>query len=239
MRAKTACACCDGPKKTQKHNQWRCFTKENCIQARWPLRRENACVLKDAQKGRAKIAVRQMTTCHANTPAAQHTLLQTRDTMSARARTAAGSRERGRPRAAPGVFCRGVSMCAWSKKDGSAFFAKRRHRVLVQLGLTRERAEPLLHLKRHVRLAPLCTGLSWLVVASTIASCCRLVTSGFCCHACDVCGHRELHRLPTSPRWWLRPQLFDTAVHGVDELTETLPPVAAIGRPPNTTCTDT
>ena len=89
-----------------------------------------------------------------------------------------------------------------------------------------ERAEPLLHLTRHVRLAPLCTGLSWLIVTSTIASCRWLVASRFCdcCHRdvllhdnvfCD-CGHRELHRLPTSPlRWWLRPQIFDTAVHGV------------------------
>ena len=41
----------------------------------------------------------------ANTPAPQHTLLQTRDTMSARARTTAGSRERGRPRAVPKVLC--------------------------------------------------------------------------------------------------------------------------------------
>ena len=45
------------------------------------------------------------------------------------------------------------------------------------------------------------------------------------------------HVLP--PRWWIWPQLFDTAVHGVDELTETLSPVAASGRPPNTTCPDT
>ena len=67
--------------------------------------------------------------------------------------------------------------------------------------------------------------------------------SGFCCHACHVllhgnvfcdCGHRELHQLLTSPpRWWIRPQLFDTAVHGVDELTERLSPVAASGRHAN------
>ena len=88
-----------------------------------------------------------------------------------------------------------------------------------------ERAEPLLHLKRHVRLAPLCTGLSWLIIASTIASCCSLVASTPCdCGHHDVllhdnvfsdCGHRELHRLPMSPhRWWIWPQLFDTAVDG-------------------------
>ena len=113
-----------------------------------------------------------------------------------------------------------------------------------------ERAEPLLHLWRHVRLAPLCAGLSWLVVTSTIASCRWLVASRFCdCGHHDVllhdnvfcdCGHHELHRLPMSPpRWWLRPQLFDTAVHGVDELTETLSPFSASGRPPHTTCPDT
>ena len=45
------------------------------------------------------------------------------------------------------------------------------------------------------------------------------------------------HVLP--PRWGIWPQLFDTAVHGVDELTETLSPVAVSGRPPNTTCPDT
>ena len=56
---------------------------------------------------------------------------------------------------------------------------------------------------------------------------------------CD-CGHRELHRLPTlPPRWWIWPQLFNTAVHGVDELAEPLSPINATGRPPNTTCTDT
>ena len=55
---------------------------------------------------------------------------------------------------------------------------------------------------------------------------------------CD-CGHRDVHRLPTSPpRWWLRPQIFDTAVHGFDEQTETLSPFSASGWPPNTTCPD-
>ena len=136
-------------------------------------------------------------------------------------------------------------MCACSKKDGSALFAKRRHCVMAQ-----SRLEPLLHLWRHVRLAPLCAGLSWLVFTSTIASCRWLVASRFCDRGhhdvflhdnvfCD-CGHRELHRLPTlPPRWWLRPQIFDTAVHGVDELTETLSPFSASERPPNTTCPDT
>ena len=87
-------------------------------------------------------------------------------------------------------------------------------------------------------------------MANTITSCHWLVASRFCdcCHRdvrlhgnvfCD-CGHRELHRLPTSPpHWWLRPQIFDTAVHGVDEPTETLSPFSASGRPPNTTCPDT
>ena len=99
----------------------------------------------------------------AKTPAPQHTLLQTRDTMSARARTAAGSRERGGPRAVLEVLCEnplyGVSMCACSKKDGSAFFceseARRHGPVALDAG---ERAEPHLHLRRHVRLAPRCTG---------------------------------------------------------------------------------
>ena len=65
--------------------------------------------------------------------------------MSARARTTAGSRERGRPRAVPGVLrenhLRGVSMCMCSKKDGSALFAKRKHCVMVQSGMTRAREQ--------------------------------------------------------------------------------------------------
>ena len=73
------------------------------------------------------------------------TLLQTRDTMSARARTTADSRERGRPRVVPKVLCenhlRGVLMCACSKKDGSALFAKQRHCTMVQSGLTRAREQ--------------------------------------------------------------------------------------------------
>ena len=81
----------------------------------------------------------------AKTPAPQHTLLQTQNTISARARTAAGSRERGRPRAVPEVFCenhlREVSMCTCSKKDGSAFFAKRRHCTMVQSRLTRAKEQ--------------------------------------------------------------------------------------------------
>ena len=45
---------------------------------------------------------------------------------------------------------------------------------------------------------------------------------------------------PTSPpRWWSWPQLFDTAVHGADELADTLSPIATTGGPPNTTCADT
>ena len=111
-------------------------------------------------------------------------------------------------------------------------------------------AEPLPHLRRHVRLAPLCTGLSWLVSTSTIASYRWLVASRFCDRGhhdvflhdnvfCD-CGHRELHRLPRlPPRWWLRSQIFDTAVHGVDELTETQSPFGASGWPSNTTRPDT
>ena len=115
------------------------------------------------------------------------------------------------------IHLREVSMCVCSKKGGSALFAKRRHHGPVGLD-TGDGAEPLLHVKRHVRLAKLCTGLSWLVVTSTIASSRWLVASRFCCHARDVilhgnvfcdCGHRELHRLPTlPPRWWIWPQLF-------------------------------
>ena len=152
------------------------------------------------------------------------------NTMSAGAKTAADSRERGRPRAVPDVFCaihlRGVSICVCAKKDGSAFLAKRTHCAMVQSRLTRAREQNhSLHLRRHVRLAPFCTWLSWLVIASTIVFC--------------DCGHRELHRLPTSPpRWWIWPQRFDTAVHGVDELAETLSPIAATGGPPNTTYAD-
>ena len=84
---------------------------------------------------------------------------------------------------------------------------------------------------------------------STIVSCRWLVTSWSCCHGRDVllhrnvlcdCGKRELHRLPTSPlRWWNSLQLFDTAVHGVNELAKTLSPITASGGPPNTTCADT
>ena len=100
------------------------------------------------------------------------TLCCRRETMSARARTAAGSRERGRPRSVCQNHLRGVSLCACSKKDGTALLAKRRHCTMVKVGLDAgEGAEPLLQLRRHVRLAPFCTGLSWLVVTSTIASC--------------------------------------------------------------------
>ena len=79
------------------------------------------------------------------TPASQHTLLQTRDTMSVRSRTAADSRERGRSRAVSGVLCenhlRVVSMYACSKKDGSVLFAKRKHCLTVQSNLTRTREQ--------------------------------------------------------------------------------------------------
>ena len=100
-----------------------------------------------------------------------------------------------------------------------------------------EGAEPLLHLRRHVRLAPLCTRLSRLVVTSTspaaspaaspavacsspAGSAAKLATP-FCTATCSATAaivHRELHPLPTSSRWWIWPQLFDTAVHGVGEL---------------------
>ena len=157
----------------------------------------------------------------AKTPATQHTRLQTRDTMSARARTAASSRERGRPRAVPGVLCENhlreeVDVQVLEEGWECPFCeAEALHHGPVGHDAG-EGAEPLLHLKRHVRLAPLCTGLSWLVIArtivSTIASCRWLVASRFswfcdCGHRdvllhgnvfCD-CGHRELHRLPTSP----------------------------------------
>ena len=133
--------------------------------------------------------------------------------MSARARTAAGSTERGRPRAVPEVLCEshlrkvvnvGELEEGWECPLCEAE-ALRHGPVGLEAG---ERAEPLLHLRRHVRLAPLCTGLSWLVVASTIASCRWLVASRFCDRGhrdvllhdnvfCD-CGHRELHRMPTT-----------------------------------------
>ena len=193
--------------------------------------------------------------CSANTPAPQHTLLQTRDTMSARARTAAGSRERGRPRAVPGVLCenhlRGVSMCACSKKDGSALFAKRKHCTMVQSGLTRAREQNhsftlggMCVLRRFVQgsaglsspaPSPASAGSSPAGSATAVHHDVLLHGNVFC-----DCGHRELHRLPTlPPRWWLRPQIFDAAVHGFDEQTETLSPFSASGRPPNTTCPDT
>ena len=129
------------------------------------------------------------------------------ETMSARARTAAGSRKRGRPRAVPEVFCenhlRGVSMCACSKKDGSALSAKRRHCAMVQLGLTRAREQNhsftsggMCVLRRFVQGSASTIASC---IASTIASCRWLVASRFCCHARDAllhgnmvcdCGHR-------------------------------------------------
>ena len=192
----------------------------------------------------AKCAVRSS----ANTPAPQHTLLQTRDTMSAKARTAAGFRERG-PRAVREVFCenhmRVVSMCACSKKDGSALFAKRRHCVMVQSRLTRAREQNhsftsggmcvLRRACRHQHDHQPPAGSSPAVSATaaiTMSSCtttCSATAAIVSCIGCPL----------SPPRWWIRPQLFDTAVHGVDELTETLSPVAASGRPPNTLFPDT
>ena len=101
-----------------------------------------------------------------------------------------------------------------------------------------QRAEPLLHLRRHVRLAPLCTGLSWLVIASTIAST-SPAAAGSSPAGSATAVIVSYVGCPSPPRWWLRPQIFDTAVHGVDEPTETLSPFSASGRPPNTTCPDT
>ena len=49
MRVKTACACCARPNRTQGHKQWRCLAK-NSTQAQWPLRREDACVLRDPKE---------------------------------------------------------------------------------------------------------------------------------------------------------------------------------------------
>ena len=175
--------------------------------------------------------------------------------MSARARTTVGSRERGRPRAVPGVLCenhlRGCVDVHVLEEGWERTFCEAE---ALPHGPVRhdagKGAEPLLHLRRHVHLAPLCTGLSWLVITSTIASCNWLVASRFCDRGhhdvllhdnvlCD-CGHRELHRLPTlPPRWWLRSQSFDTAVHGVDEPTETLSPFGASGWPSNTSRPDT
>ena len=125
--------------------------------------------------------------------------------MSARARPTAGSRERGATKSGTGSPWRdplaGVSMFVCSEKDGTAF---------LRGGNTAPWSS---RLKRHVRLAPLCTGLGWLVIASTIASYCWLVASRFFCHARDVllrsnvfCDHPELHRLSTTPpRWWIWP----------------------------------
>ena len=167
--------------------------------------------------------------------------------MSARARTTASSRERGRPRAIPEVFCenhlRCVSTCACSKKDGSALFAERRHCVMVQSRLTRAREQ-----NHSFTSGDMCV-LRCFVQGSAGLSSTAPSPAAAGCHARDVllngnvfcdCGHREMYRLPTlPPRWWIWPQLFHTAVHGVDELTETLSPSSASGRPPNTTCLDT
>ena len=107
-------------------------------------------------------------------------------------------------------------------------------------------AKPLLHLRQHVRLAPLCTGLNWLVIASTIAStivsCRWLVTLRVLLprSRCPPAQQRALRLRQTSPRrWWKWRQLFDTADHGVDELNKTLSQITATGGPPNTTCADT
>ena len=52
----------------------------------------------------------------------------------------AGGQERYRKSSARAT-CGWVSMCACSKKDGSARFAKRKHCVMVQSGLTRAREQ--------------------------------------------------------------------------------------------------
>ena len=181
----------------------------------------------------------------AKTPAPLHTLLQTRDTMSARVRTTAGSRERGRPRAVPGVFCaihlRCVSMCACSKKDGSALLAKRTHCAMVQSGLTRAKEQ------RHSSTSGEMSVMHRFVQGSAGSSspapwpscrcigCQKVLPPRSRCPpgpatCSDDCGHCELHRWPSSPpRWWSWPQLFANAVHGDHELAETLSQDAATG----------
>ena len=48
MRAKTACACCARPKEHGSTSNGVAL-HQNCIQARWSLRREDVCVLKDTK----------------------------------------------------------------------------------------------------------------------------------------------------------------------------------------------
>ena len=129
-------------------------------------------------------------------------------------------------------------MCACSKKDGSALFAKRRHCTMVQSGFTRAREQ-----NHSFTSGGTCVLRLFVQGSAGLSATAAMLRSSRCRPARQRVlrlGHRELHRLPTSPpRWWLRPQIFDTAVHGVDEPTETLSPFSASGRPPNTTCPDT
>ena len=195
----------------------------------------------------------------AKTPAPQHTLLQTRDTMSARARTAAGSRERGRPRAVPGVLCenhlRVVSMCACSKKEGSVLLATPQHctvRLVASLNAGSAELEPspapsASTMRPAAALLQGSAGLSSpapspaAAGSSPAGSATAAITMSSCTTTCSpTVAIVSCIGCPASPpRWWLRPQIFGTAVHGVDELTETLSPFSASGRPPNTTCPDT
>ena len=110
---------------------------------------------------------------------------------------------------------------------------------MVQLGLTRAREQK--HSFTSSGMAPLCFGLHQHRRQLSLVRHQRvLLPRSQCPLARQLVLRLRLHRLPTlPPRWWLWPQLFDTAVHGVDELAETLSPFSASGRPPNTTCTDT
>ena len=123
---------------------------------------------------------------------------------------------------------------------------------MVQLGMTREREQNHSFTSSGMCVLRCClqgsAGLSSPTpspapspaVAGSSPAGSAAITMSSCTTTCSATGHRELHRLPMSPpRWWIWPQLFDTAVHGVDELTETLSPFSAPGRPPNTTCPDT
>ena len=142
--------------------------------------------------------------------------------------------------------------CACARRTiGVLFFAKRRHCVMVQSGLTQTRGQNhsftsggMSVLRRFLHgsaglssptPSPAAAGSSPAGSVTAAITMSSLHDKVFC-----DCGHREPQRMPTAPpRWWLRPQLFDTAVHGVDELTETLSPFNASERPPNTTCPDT
>ena len=75
----------------------------------------------------------------------------------------------------------GARAAKYSKKDGSALLASRRHCAHGPVALDADvGAEPFLHIGGHVRLALLCTKPTiyrWLVVTSTVALCRRLIVA--------------------------------------------------------------